>query len=125
MRIRYGGLDAALALKRDLEIPFHAIEDVSIGLEDAPSTWTVRRIGLSDPITGARKGHFWVGGKRFFLDLRRPERALVLRLKPGYDYDVVAVEVDHPESLLEAIRAHTSTFTQPSDTTTGNTSTGS
>jgi hypothetical protein len=49
----------------------------------------------------------------------------VIRLKPGYHEDIVAIEVDHPESLLEAIRAYTSTLTQPSETTTGNESTGS
>ena len=80
---------------------------------------------MSDPITGTRKGHFRTGGKRYFLDLRHPERALAIRLKPGYSFDVVAVETDHPESLLEAIRAYTSTFTQPPSTKTGNESTGS
>jgi len=49
----------------------------------------------------------------------------VIRLKPGYDEDIVAIEADHPESLLDAIRAYTSTLTQPSETTTGNESTGS
>ncbi len=119
-----------LAFKRELEIPLHAIENTWIGLEDPPSTWTFRRVGLSDPITGTRKGHFWVGRTRYFLDFRRPDRALVIRLKPGYNADLVAIEVDHAESLLDAIRAQlraqdTSTFTQPSSTTTGNESTGS
>ena len=93
--------------------------------DDVPSTWTLLRGGLSDPITGTRKGHFRVRGRRYFLDLRHPDRALVIRLKPGYAFDVVAVEVDHPESLLDAIRAYTSTLTHPSETTTGNESTGS
>jgi hypothetical protein len=110
---------------REVTIPYHAIEDVTVGLEDPPSTWTFRRLGLSDPITGTRKGRFRTGGKRYFLDLRHPERTLVLRLKPGYDFDVVAVEVDHPESLLDAVRAYTSTLIQPSSTTTGNEATGS
>jgi hypothetical protein len=66
-----------------------------------------------------------VGRTRYFLDFRHPERALVIRLKPGYHEDIVAIEVDHPESLLDAIRAYTSTLTQPSETTTGNESTGS
>ena len=69
----------------------------------------VRRLGTADPFTGTRKGRFWVGGKRLFLDFRHPERALVLRIKPGYDYDVVAIETDHPASLLDAIRAKIST----------------
>ncbi|HET9674392.1 MAG TPA: hypothetical protein VFP31_06225 [Gaiellaceae bacterium] len=127
--MQYSGLDAVLAFKRELDVPYHAIEDVQVGLDDAPSTWTFLRLGLSDPITGTRKGHFRTGGTRYFLDLRRPARALVLRLKPGYHADVVAIEVDHAESLADAIRARiraqeTSTFTQPSSTTTGNASTG-
>jgi hypothetical protein len=39
-----------------------------------------------------------------FLDLRDPRRALVLRLRRGARWDVVAVETDAAERLVDLIR---------------------
>src|SRR3712207_4376281 len=83
VRIRYGGAHAATVLLQELHMPYELIDDVRVGLDPAPSPWTLRRVGLSEPITGRRRGRFWTGGKRFFLDLRDPARALVLRCRPG------------------------------------------
>lgn len=103
VRIRYGGADAATVLLQELHVPYELIDDVQVGLNPAPSPWTLRRVGLSEPITGRRRGRFWAGGKRFFLDLRDPARALVLRCRPGARFDVVAVETDAAESQADLI----------------------
>jgi len=39
-----------------------------------------------------------------FLDLRNPRRALVLRLRRGVRWDVVAVETHAAESLADLVR---------------------
>lgn len=64
------------------------------------------RIGLADVITGLRRGRFWSRGRRWFLDLRRPDRAVVLRLAPGSEFDAIAVEAEQPEALLAAVRGN-------------------
>jgi hypothetical protein len=111
--VRYGGLDAALTLVRELRIPYGSIESLSIGAEEIPSPLTLRRIGLADPITGTRRGRFWAGGKKWFLDLRDPMRAVVMRVSPGSDYDAVAIETDLPQQLADAIRARVDPLRPP------------
>jgi hypothetical protein len=105
VRIGYSGVDRALTLTRDLTVPYELIQEVDVGLADAPSPWTLRRVGLGDPIGGRRRGRFWKDGRRYFLDLREPEGALTLRLRPGAPFDVVALETDDAEHLAEAIRS--------------------
>jgi hypothetical protein len=111
--IRYGGLDAALTLARELRIPYASIEKVSLGADEIPSPLTLRRIGLADPLTGARRGRFWAAGKKWFLDLRDPMRAVTLRVAPGSDYDAVAIETDLPEQLADTIRARVPALKPP------------
>jgi hypothetical protein len=102
--VRYGGADALLTLVRELRMPYEAIASVTVGAADAPGPLTLRRIGLAEPITGTRRGRFWADGKKWFLDLRHPARAVVLRLRPGGDFDAVALETDLPEPLADALR---------------------
>jgi hypothetical protein len=111
--IRYGGLDAALTLARELRLPYESITDVSVGAEDIPSPLTVRRVGLADPITGTRRGRFWVGGKKWFLDLRNPARAVVIRVVAGSDYEAVAIETDLPQQLADGVRTRVGLLKPP------------
>jgi hypothetical protein len=103
VRIRYSGLDRGIAGLSELVLPFQEIAGVDVGLADAPSPWTLRRIGLADPFTRRRRGRFWRDGRRLFLDLRDPSRALVLRLRGHPHFDVVALEHDDAERLAEEI----------------------
>ncbi len=103
-RVRYGGVDRVIVLRSDVTVPFAEIDSVEVGLRDAPSPWVARRVGLADPITGSRRGRFWKDGRKYFLDLRDPRRALVLRLRPGSRFDVVAIETDDAEPLAEQLR---------------------
>jgi hypothetical protein len=102
--IRYGGLTAALTLVRELRLPYASITSVGVGAEDIPSPLTLRRVGLADPFTGTRRGRFWTGGTKWFLDLHNPARAVVIRVVRGSDYDAVAIETDLPAQLADAIR---------------------
>lgn len=101
--VRYEGLAAVLAVKRRLEIRWEEIRSVTVGATRPHAlAW---RVGLSDPIGGWRRGRFWTGGRKLFVDLRRPERAVVLELDRASGFDAVALEVERPEELADAIRA--------------------
>ncbi len=104
VRIRYTGLDRLVVLREDVTVPYEEIDAVAVGLEDPPSVWTWWRLGLAEPISGRRRGRFWTGGKRYFLDLQNPGRALTLSLRPGGSFDVVAIEADNAEELAARIR---------------------
>ena len=104
MRVRYDGLDRVLTLMDELVLPHEEIESVGVGLAPAPSPWTPLRVGLADPFTGRRRGRFWRYGMRWFLDLRDPARALVLRLRGHPRFDVVAIEHDDAERLAAELR---------------------
>lgn len=109
--IRYAGLTAALTLVRELRLPYASITSVDVGAEDIPSPLTLRRVGLADPLTGIRRGRFWTAGKKWFLDLHNPARAVVIRVVEGSDYDAVAVETDLPVQLASAIRERADAIT--------------
>jgi hypothetical protein len=111
--IRYGGVHTALTLVRELRLPYVSITSVGVGADDIPSPLALRRVGFADPITGTRRGRFWAAGKKWFLDLRNPARAVVIRVVPGSDYDVLAIETDLPQQLADAIRARVDPLRPP------------
>lgn len=101
LTIRYTGATALLVSTTEVRIPFSTIRAVRVGLDSVPA-WYTFRVGLSTgPFTDHRRGRFWTGGKRLFLDLGDRRRALVLDLVGG-PYDLVAIE---PESDPEALAA--------------------
>src|SRR5215210_5355418 len=104
VRIGYSGVDRALTLVREAFVPYVLIERADVGVDDLPGPWTLARIGVGDPITGWRRGRFWHDGRRWLLDVRDPSRALVLRLRPGGQYDAVAIQAGNAERLAEDIR---------------------
>jgi hypothetical protein len=62
---------ALASLVRESEIPFERIESVIVG----PATrlpWHVRRIGMSNLLTGARRRRFWMGGMRIVASYNDP-----------------------------------------------------
>jgi hypothetical protein len=107
--VRYGGLDALLAVTTAVRIPYASVQEVHVGLAEVPAAlaW---RVGLSTgPFSDHRMGRFWVGDRKLFLDLRDRSRAVVVDLS-GADYDRVAIEPDHdPEGLAEKLRARQTT----------------
>jgi hypothetical protein len=104
----YSGASALARLKNEVRIPYAAIGSVSVGLDEVPSALAFR-IGVSTaPFGSRRKGQFWWAGKRVFLDLEDPARAVVLDLK-NHHFARVAVQPDtSPEDLAAAIRERTS-----------------
>jgi len=117
--VRYGGLDMLLATVTEVRVPYASIRSVALGYERPPHALAFR-VGLSTgPFSDHRKGRFWVGGRRLFLDFAHRDRAVTVELA-GADYDEVAIEPDHdPEGLAEKLRQSASTTTTPSSTRTG------
>ena len=101
--VRYEGLSAAAVLRRELRVPYEAIHSVAVGLEELPGAFAFR-IGTSTaPLGATRRGTFWSGGRRQFLDVDDPERAVVLELE-GQRYARVALTVDDPAATAERLR---------------------
>ena len=104
----YSGLAAVTRLRGEVRVPYEQIRSVSVGLDEVPSALAFR-VGLSTAPFGAkRKGQFWWAGKRVFLDLEDPERAVVLELK-GHPFARIAFQPDtDAESLAAQIRGRIS-----------------
>jgi hypothetical protein len=101
--VRYDGLAATVVLTREVRIPYSAIREVSVGLFELPGPLAFR-IGVSTaPWGDTRRGTFWMGRDRWFLDLSHRRRAVALELQ-GHRYARVALEADEPERLAERIR---------------------
>jgi hypothetical protein len=103
LHVLYTGLSAVAVVARGLTVPYSSIGDVRVGLRDLPGTFAIR-LGLNTaPFGHTRRGTFWAGGRRVFLDLDDPERTVVLELEK-HRYARVALGVDDPEALAEQIR---------------------
>jgi hypothetical protein len=107
LEVRYTGFDAFLALIRRVRIPYSDIQSVNIGLDEVPR-FPALRAGAAIPFTDIWKGRFWTRGRRWFLDFKDRRRAVVLRLRPGARFDVVAIQPDDPDALAEELRRRTS-----------------
>jgi hypothetical protein len=113
VRILFTGLDSLAVLRGELSIPYSSIEEVEVGLDELPSVWAWR-LGVSLPFSDRRQGRFWMAGvtrsfdlnveQRLFLDIRDRAHSVVLRLKPGNEYDVVAFDDSRPDELAARIR---------------------
>ena len=113
VRILFSGLHSLAVLRGEISIPYSAIEEVGVGLDEVPSPWAFR-VGVSNPLTDRRQGRFWAGritrsldlniDERLFLDITERTRAVVLRLKPGSEFDVVAFDDSRPDELAAEIR---------------------
>jgi hypothetical protein len=101
--VRYDGLSAAATVQREVRVPYSTIEQVAVGLFELPGPLTFRVGTSTAPFGDTRRGTFWVGRDRWFLDLAHRARAVVLDLR-GHRYARVALEADEPERLAERIR---------------------
>jgi hypothetical protein len=104
LHLHYDGLSALAAAKRDVHVPYGAIRDVRVGLGDLPGTFAIKLGTNTAPFGETRRGTFWTGGRRVFLDVNDPERAVVLELE-GHRFARVALTVDDPESFAALLRA--------------------
>jgi hypothetical protein len=107
LRVDYLGLEQLVVLRDKIDVPYDVIEKVEIGLERVPSPWALR-LGLAVPWSDRRAGRFWSDGQRLFLDVKDRRRAVVLRVRGGEPYDVLAIEPPQPEELAAALRARIS-----------------
>lgn len=101
--IRYDGLAAAAGLTREIRVPYRSIEAVSVGLYELPGPLAFRVGMTTAPFGDTRRGTFWMGRARWFLDLSHRARTVVLDLS-GHRYARVALEADEPERLADRIR---------------------
>jgi hypothetical protein len=104
LQVRYSGLSAVAVLTQELDVPYSSIGSVRVGMRDLPGAFTFRVGTTTAPFGDTRRGTFWVGGRRVFLDLNDRRQAVVLELE-GHRYARVALGVDDPEALAAAIRA--------------------
>jgi hypothetical protein len=99
--ITYDGLSSALTLMRELRVPYGAISEVKIGLDELPGPFAWR-VGLSTaPFGETRRGRFRRDGRRLFLDVADPSSAVVLELSGGA-FDSIALDV--PEGFADELR---------------------
>jgi hypothetical protein len=104
LHVQYSGLSAFAAGARNLHVPYSAIREVRIGLEELPGTFALKVGTNTAPFGDTRRGTFWTGGRRIFLDVNDPARAVVLDLE-GNRFARVALTVDDPEGFAEQLRA--------------------
>ncbi len=102
--VRFTGMSAFAALKRELRLSLGAIRSVSV---DRYAKDGLRLGGTAIPFTDIRAGRFRRDGLRTFLSFDDRDRVLTLALdrSAGARYDVVAVGVDDPERLAAEIEA--------------------
>jgi hypothetical protein len=103
VRILFAGLDSLAVFRSELSLSYSMIDQVEVGLSDVPHSWSWR-LGIAFPFSDRRQGRFWTGGEKLFLDIRERTRAVVLYLKPGSEFSVVAFDDPRPEQLAESIR---------------------
>lgn len=107
--IQFSGWTALQALVRDIVIPYNQIASVSVG-SATNLPWYAKRIGYSNPLSGARGGRFWVGGRRIIASYGDPSRVLTIDLKPSAREaklpDSVQLGIEAPEAVAEEIRQH-------------------
>lgn len=112
LRVRFGGMDVAKAVKRSLDVPVEAVRDARIADDTGPYlTWWGKNLGVRAPgvqLPGrVSAGSFWRPRKGWTLcNVSRGQRALVLELEPGASrYRQVVLGLDDPERVLAEIRA--------------------
>jgi hypothetical protein len=99
------GVEGALALKRQLEVPLDHVVGVQRGLgEDGHGRW-MKRLGTH--ISGVVKaGTFHAHGKRLFWDVRDRDQAIAIKLRDE-KYEELVIQVEDPESAVDAIQEAT------------------
>lgn len=114
-RITPRGWHKFLSLKRSLEIPLGAIEQVDVRPATIPEE--MEHFGLTEFKAGSRLGkHYkagtfrpWktVNGRRLttWWLVRHADETIMITLS-GFKYDRVIIEVDDPDSVAEMLRIH-------------------
>jgi hypothetical protein len=110
--LRYDGFSRAAVMAGEVRVPFTAIRSVTVGYDDLPGALTWRVGTNTAPFGNTRRGTFWSGGRRLFLDVDDPERTVVLDLE-GHRFARVALTVDDPEGFAAQLRERVSPGRRP------------
>jgi hypothetical protein len=102
--IRNEGLRRLLTVVGTVPVRYEAVSSVQVGLDEVPP-WYAWRVGFNPGFGSRRAGVFWWRGKKWFMDVSDPARAVVVHLKPGSGYDAVAVTVGSPQTIATEIRS--------------------
>jgi hypothetical protein len=96
------GLRRFLTIVGTITVRYEAVESVEVGLDEVPP-WFTWRVGYNPGFGSRRAGVFWWRGRKWFMDIDDPARALVVHLKKGAGYDAIAVSVEGSEGLAERL----------------------
>lgn len=98
------GVDKLWTLHSHLDIPMHNVEGVRRAPDQSNGWWKGYRFPGARVPGIVAAGTFHQDGKRVFLDVHDPGRALVFDLKDKR-FDQLVVEVDDPDSVVTQVRA--------------------
>ncbi len=101
LTVKFRGIHKFWTLRRRLEVPLEHVVDARMDPALAASSPGWRLLGADLPGV-AVAGRFISNGERAFWDLRNPTNAVVIELR-GERYKRLVLEVDDPETVVEAI----------------------
>jgi hypothetical protein len=101
LTVKFSGIHMFWTLKRRLDVPLNHVVDARLDPALAASSPGWRLLGAELPGV-AVAGRFISNGERAFWDLRNPAKAVVVELR-GERYKRLVLEVDDPETVVEAI----------------------
>ncbi|NOU93230.1 hypothetical protein GC093_08350 [Paenibacillus sp. LMG 31456] len=99
--LHLSGLTSLAALKRQLEIPYSSIKDVTI--EDFKVSLLKFRVGTS--IADIREGRFMLTDKWSFISYNNHKDVVVLRLN-NHEFENVVFQINNPEEVKRQIQEH-------------------
>lgn len=103
MILHLTGLTSVAALKRNVEIPYEAIEHAAIeNTEISPLQFRIGTAFLGDD---TREGKFYIDGDWCFASFKHHEKVIVLDLK-DHTFKKVMFEVEQPEEIMQTIEAY-------------------
>lgn len=100
--IKLTGVIWVSAFKRELKIPYSAIENVYIDYFDIPRGM-LRTLGTSIP-GGLCEGSFLYDGDSYFLSYEHKVPLLHLKIEGYGKYKYVIIEIDNPRDMLIDLR---------------------
>ena len=101
LTVKFRGIHMFWTLKRRLDVPLNHVVDARMDPAFAASSPGWRLLGAELPGVVVA-GRFISNGERAFWDLRNPTKAVVIELR-GERYKRLVLEVDDPETVVEAI----------------------
>ncbi|QRG70161.1 hypothetical protein [Brevibacillus choshinensis] len=97
------GLTSFFALKREVAIPYKAVQRVFVADFDAPK-WMLRMPGTSISPLNVYEGSFKYADEWYFLSYESRENLVMLELEGHKKYHHVIFQIDNPTQVASEIR---------------------